>query len=118
MRILGFPVQIRPGFVLFMLLIVVVNGQPMGFWLAGSVTVFTLAHELGHAVAARRTGATASISLDFLAGYASYAPSRPLTRGERATIAIAGPAVQIVLGIVVLLAMGVDPLSHSDYASD
>ncbi|MFN5605178.1 MAG: hypothetical protein ACK49V_11590, partial [Actinomycetes bacterium] len=76
MRILGFPVQIRPGFVLFMLLIVVVNGQPMGYWLAGSVTVFTLVHELGHAVAARRTGATASISLDFLAGYASFTPTR------------------------------------------
>lgn len=74
MRVLGFPVQIRPGFVLFMLLIVVVNGQPMGYWLAGSVTVFTLVHELGHAVAARRTGATASISLDFLAGYASFTP--------------------------------------------
>lgn len=118
MRILGFPVQIRPGFVLFMLLIVVVNGQPMGFWLAGSVAVFTLVHELGHAVAARRTGATARISLDFLAGYASFAPSRELTRGERAMIALAGPLVQIVLGIVVLLAMGVDPLSHADYASE
>lgn len=101
-----------------MLLIVVVNGQPMGFWLAGSVTAFTLVHELGHAVAARRTGATARISLDFLAGYASFTPSRPLTRGERASIALAGPLVQIVLGVVILLAMGVDPLSHSDYASD
>lgn len=118
MRILGFPVQIRPGFVLFMLLIIVVNGQPMGYWLAGSVTAFTLLHELGHAVAARRTGATARISLDFLAGYASFSPTRTLTRGERATIAIAGPAVQIVIGTVVLLAMGVNPLSHSDYASD
>jgi len=118
MRILGFPVQIRPGFLLFMLLIVLVNGQPMGYWLAGSVTVFTLVHELGHAVAARRTGATARISLDFLAGYASFVPTRPLTRGERASIALAGPAVQILLGVVVLIAMGVNPLSHADYASD
>ena len=118
MRVLGFPVQIRPGFVLFMLLIVVVNGQPMGFWLAGSVTVFTLVHELGHAVAARRTGATASISLDFLAGYASFTPTRALTRGERASIALAGPGVQIVLGVIALLVMGVNPLSHAEYASD
>ena len=70
MRIFGFPVQIRPGFALFMLLIIVINGVPMGPWLAGSVAGFTLIHELGHAVAARRTGATARISLDFLAGYA------------------------------------------------
>jgi len=118
MRILGFPVQIRPGFVLFMLLIVVVNGQPMGYWLAGSVTVFTLVHELGHAVAARRTGATASISLDFLAGYASFTPTRVLTRGERASIALAGPGIQIVLGVAALLVMGVNPLSRDDFASD
>ena len=118
MRVLGFPVQIRPGFVLFMLLIVVVNGQPMGYWLAGSVTVFTLVHELGHAVAARRTGATASISLDFLAGYASFTPTRALTSGERASIALAGPGIQIVLGVAALLVMGVNPLSHDDFASD
>ncbi|MBM3828289.1 MAG: site-2 protease family protein [Actinobacteria bacterium] len=118
MRILGFPVQIRPGFVLFMLLIVVVNGQPMGSWLAGSVTLFTLVHELGHAVAARRTGATARISLDFLAGYASFTPTRALTRGERASIALAGPGIQIVLGMAALMVMGVNPLSPDDYASD
>ena len=117
-RILGFPVRIRPGFAIFMLLIVMVNGVPMGTWLAGSITVFTLAHELGHAVAARRTGAEASIALDFLAGYASFAPTRMLTRSEKATISIAGPAVQIVLGCAVLMAFGVNPLDHRDYAAD
>ncbi|MFM7082805.1 MAG: hypothetical protein ACKOYI_12785, partial [Actinomycetota bacterium] len=72
MKILGFPIQIRPGFLVFLLLIVFLNGVPLGTWLAGSVAVFTIAHELGHAVAARRTGATARISLDFLAGDASF----------------------------------------------
>lgn len=118
MRILGFPVQIRPGFFLFMMLIVVVNGVPMGPWLAGSVAVFTLAHELGHAIAARRTGATASIALDFLAGYASFTPTRPLKRRERASISLAGPVVQIGLGIIVLLFMGVNPLVHDQFAAD
>ena len=118
MRILGFPVRIRPGFLVFMLLIVMVNGVPMGPWLAGSISVFTLAHELGHAIAARRTGAEASIALDFLAGYASFAPTRPLTRTEKATISVAGPAVQIVLGCAVLLAFGVNPIDHRDYAAD
>ena len=118
MRIFGFPVQIRPGFALFMLLIVVVNGVPMGPWLAGSVAFFTLFHELGHAVAARRTGATARISLDFLAGYASFAPTRPLKRWERAGISIAGPFTQVALGCVVLLALGVNPLDHEQFAAD
>ena len=70
MRIFGFPIQVRPGFAMFMLLIIIINGIPMGPWLAGSVAFFTVLHELGHAFAARRTGANARISLEFLAGYA------------------------------------------------
>lgn len=118
MRLFGFPVQIRPGFALFMLLIVVVNGVPMGPWLAGSVAVFTLLHELGHAFAARRTGATARISLDFLAGYASFTPTRALRRWERAGISLAGPMTQVASGCAVLIALGVNPFSHDQFASD
>ncbi|MBU3690031.1 MAG: hypothetical protein B7C54_07030 [Acidimicrobiales bacterium mtb01] len=118
MKILGFPIQIRPGFLVFLLLIVFLNGVPLGTWLAGSVAVFTIAHELGHAVAARRTGATARISLDFLAGYASFTPSRVLTRAERAGIALAGPATQILLGLAALLVLGVNPIDHRDFAAN
>ena len=118
MRIFGFPVQIRPGFALFMLLIIVINGVPMGPWLAGSVAAFTLIHELGHAIAARQTGATAQISLDFLAGYASFAPTRPLKRWERAGISMAGPFVQIALGCIVLLVLGINPIDHDQFAAD
>lgn len=117
MRIFGFPVRIRAGFGFFLLLIVVINGAAMGIWLAASVAVFTLAHELGHAVAARRTGAQASISLDFLAGYASFVPTRHLHRWERAGISIAGPATQVLLGVVVLVALGVNPFDHEDFAA-
>ena len=65
---------------------------------------------------ARRFGATASIALDLLYGYASYVPARPLARWERALIAVAGPAIEILLGVVVLLAMGADPLSIDSVA--
>lgn len=118
MRILGFPLQIRPGFAVFLLLIVVLNGVPLGIWLAGSVAFFTVAHELGHALAARRTGATARISLDFLAGYASFTPVRRLTRRERAGIALAGPLTQILLGVIALLVIGVNPFDSADFASE
>lgn len=118
MRIFGFPLQIRPGFLVFLLLVVLLNGVPLGAWLAGSVAVFTLAHEVGHALAARRTGADARIALDFLAGYATFTPTRALTRTERARIALAGPLTQIVLGVVVLLALGVNPLEHDDFARE
>lgn len=115
---LGFPVKVRAGFGIFMLLIVALNGVELGLWLAGSIAVFTLVHELGHALAARRAGSEASISLDFMAGYASFVPSRPLSRRERAAISAAGPLTQIFLGIAVLVAIGVNPLDSSQFTSD
>jgi Zn-dependent protease len=111
-RLLGFDVRIRPGFVVFMLLIVVVYGDEFGVWLAASLAGFTLVHELGHAVVARRHGADAEIALDFLAGYTSYRPRRALSRVQRALISAAGPGTHIVVSVAVLLAMGVNPLDR------
>ncbi len=109
-RLFGFPVHVRPGFYMFLIVVVVANGTRLGTWLAGFIAVLTLLHELGHAFAARATGARAEISLDFLAGYAAFVPTRPLKRWERAGISFAGPAVQIGVSAAGLLAMGVHPL--------
>lgn len=114
---LGFPLHIRPGFAFFMVLVVALYRDEFGLWLAGSIFVFTLLHELGHALAARRAGATAEISLDFLAGYASYTSPRPLSRLSEAGIALAGPLTHITAGVVALLVMGVNPLEASERGS-
>src|SRR3954464_10691373 len=111
-RLFGFPVHVRPGFFMLMVVVVLANGPQLGLWLAAFIASLTLIHELGHAFAARATGARASIALDFLAGYASFVPTRPLKRWERAGISVAGPAIQITLGVAVLLAMGVNPLDY------
>lgn len=116
-QLFGFPVHVRAGFLLFMALVVFVNGGALGWWIAGSAAVLTLLHELGHAFAARATGARAEIALDFLAGYASFVPTRPLKRWERAGISIAGPATQIGVSVVVLIVMGLNPLDPP-YASE
>ena len=55
-RLLGFPVHVRPGFVMLMVLIVVLYGDEFGIWLAGALAAFTLLHELGHATATRARG--------------------------------------------------------------
>ena len=110
-QLFGFPVTIRPGFVVIIAVIAFLYGGALGPWLAGSLAVFTLIHELGHAWMARRFGATAAIALDLLYGYASYVPARPLARWERALIAVAGPAIEILVGLVLLFAMGTNPLS-------
>ena len=112
-RLLGFDVHVRTGFVIFLGLIVFLYQDAFGLWLAGGLALFTLLHELGHAVAARSAGAHAAISLDFLAGYTSFRPDprRPLTAARRAMISAAGPTTQIVISVAVLAAMGINPLS-------
>jgi Zn-dependent protease len=110
-RLFGFDVRVRLGFILFVGLIAFINPGPLGLWLAAALAVFTLLHELGHAVAARSAGAEAAISLDFMAGYTSFRPTRPISKARRALISVSGPAVQIVASLAVLAAMGVNPLS-------
>jgi Zn-dependent protease len=117
MRVLGFPIHVRPGFLVFMVLIVGLYRNDFGVWLAASIAGFTLLHELGHAVAARRAGATAEISLDFLAGYASYTSKKPLSRLAEAGIALAGPLTHITAGLLVLVALGVNPLVATERGS-
>jgi Zn-dependent protease len=114
-RLLGFPVHVGSGFVLFMILLAVVprgGSGRFGIWLAAGVAVFTLIHELGHAVVARRAGAEAGISLEFMAGYTSYRPTRPITRPWTVAISLAGPLVHIASATALLLAMGVNPLDR------
>ncbi len=105
----GFRVHVQSGFVVFMLLLVALNGSEFGLWLAASIAAFTLIHELGHAWVARANDAHAEISLGFLAGYASYVPTRPLTRLQRAAISFAGPGIHITLSTLALLALGANP---------
>ena len=111
-RLFGFPVHVGAGFWMFMVLIAVTNSSAEGLGtdgaiiLAALIAVFTLIHELGRAVAARATGAKAEITLAFMAGYASFVPTRALSRWERVGISFAGPAVQIVTGTALYLALG------------
>jgi Zn-dependent protease len=100
---------------MFMALVIFAYGSDLGLWIAGAAAVLTLLHELGHATAARATGARAEISLDFLAGFASFVPTRTLKRWERAGISLAGPAVQIGVSLAVLFALGIDPLDRHSF---
>lgn len=107
-RVLGFPVRVRLGFVLFLATVVLWN-PGVGWQFAIAITLFSLIHELGHAVAARRLGAEPEIALDFLAGSTRYTPPRPVSPIERALVAVTGPLVEIASGLVVLGIMRVNP---------
>lgn len=107
--------HVRAGFIGFMVLIVFINPTAFGVWLAALVALLTLVHELGHAFAARATGARAEITLDLFYGYAAFVPTRELRRWERAGISFAGPGAQLVVSVGALLAMGVNPLERASF---
>ena len=109
-RLLGFPVHVGAGFVVFMVLLAFINdGGEFGWWLAGSVAGFTLIHELAHALVARRAGAEATISLEFMAGFTSYHAPHPLSRPWTIAISLAGPLTHIATGCALLVLLGGDP---------
>jgi Zn-dependent protease len=112
-RLLGFPVHVGAGFVIFMVLLAFINdGGEFGWWLAGSVAGFTLIHELAHALVARRAGAEASISLEFMAGFTSYHAKHALSRPWTLAISLAGPLAHIATGVALLVAMGGNPFER------
>jgi Zn-dependent protease len=113
-RVLGFPVHVDWSFVLFVGVLgwrPGVGVQELAIWLALAF-VAVLVHELGHALAARRTGARPAIALVALGGVTTYAPPRPLSRLTSLGISLAGPAVGLVLGaalLVVARSADIDP---------
>jgi len=114
LNVLGFPTTVKPGFGVFLAFLIFIYPFPLGLWMAAAVGIFTLIHELGHALAARMSGCTASISLDFMVAYAAYEPRTPLTWSQKARIAVAGPSLQITCAVAVLLLNSTNPFSRAD----
>lgn len=118
-RLLGFPVQVRPGFIIVMVLFAAINDfDTYGLWLAGGVAVFTLIHELAHAVVARAAGAEAEISLEFMAGFTSYRAPHVLARPWTVAISLAGPLTHIAAGAAAVAALGGSPLHTPGHFDD
>jgi Zn-dependent protease len=119
-RVFGFPVHVDWSFVLFVGLLGFQPGitpERLGIWLLLAFLA-VLAHELGHAVAARMIGAEPSIALVALGGVTSYVPPRPLSRLSSLGIALAGPLVGLILGGVLLLvgrSVSVEPGGLAEY---
>jgi Zn-dependent protease len=80
--------------------------------------VFTLIHELAHAVVARAAGAEASISLEFMAGFTAYHAPHQLPRRWTLAISLAGPLTHIAAGAGAVLALGGSPFHAPGYFTD
>lgn len=75
----------------------------------GVVVVSVLAHELGHALMARRFGAEVAITLHVMGGYTTWTTPNPISPLRRVLVAAAGSGVGFVLaGLVFGVVRGFD----------
>lgn len=101
--IAGIGVTVRPSFwiVAVLLGLSVNDGFLLAVWV-GIVFVSVLAHEMGHALSARRFGASVAITLTTLGGFTTWSMAKDeMSPGRRALVAAAGSAVGIVIGAAV-----------------
>lgn len=101
-RLLGVPVRIDPSFFVIFVLFGFIDGLSLLFiavWVAVA-GVSILAHEMGHALLARSTGAAPVIALHGMGGLTSWSGQHQVSRPRMIGISAAGPAAGIVLGLL------------------
>ncbi len=107
LTLFGFPIQIHPLFWLVAYLLV--SGSKTGIGaqliLAAVIFVSLLAHELGHAFAARSAGQQPSITIHAFGGLTRWSPNRPLSRARLIGIALAGPGGGLALAVLGFVAL-------------
>lgn len=107
LRLAGVPLRIQPTFVLVVVVLAMAPGRSatvMMAWVA-VVTVSILVHEAGHAIAFRRFGHEAEITLTGFGGLTAGRPrlgQPPLSNGQHIIVSLAGPAAGLVLGLLAL----------------
>lgn len=105
-RVLGFEVSAHWSLFVALGLAAYLSGGLVGAAFSAALFVCILAHELGHAVVARRRGVPIDgIDLHFFGGVAKMA-APPRSPNDEIAIAVAGPVVSLVLGVVLLVVGG------------
>lgn len=115
----GIPIEVQP---FFWLTLVVLGGALQAdsareilhiglFVIAGFTSI--MVHELGHALTARAYGASTRIVLQAFGGYAAYTGVR-MSRLQSFLVTAAGPAIQILLGLLVMLVLRLSPSLSGD----
>jgi Zn-dependent protease len=123
-RVAGFPLSLTASWVVLAVLITLGWGavvadrhpllpQPMayltGLGMVAGLLVSVLLHELGHALTARAFGiGVRGITLQMLGGYTELDRDAPSPRVE-ALVALVGPGVSLLLGLLSLAAAGILP---------
>ena len=119
-QVLGVPVRLDPSLAVILFLFAASAHTStialIAFVVGGAAAV--LAHELGHALAARALGASGiRISLHGFGGLTQFQMSSP-SRWRASLIAVAGPAVGLALGLAVWLARAATAPSSQSSAAE
>lgn len=128
-RLFGFEIRVHVSWAIILAVIAVTVVTQIGTmaptsgvalrWVIGSVVALAfllsaLAHELGHAIAARRYGAPGkTVVVYFFGGAATPTLEMPTPRAE-ILAALAGPAVSLGIGLGLLALAGVGALTRNE----
>lgn len=106
-RVAGVPVEVETSFLLVGLLgWGVFTGVNIIAWILAAFTAVLL-HEMGHALTARRFGASVAIKLHAFGGVTSWGAATPMSPGRRFLVAAAGSFVgMVVAGVSLLIVAG------------
>ncbi len=117
-KLLGFPVQVLPGFWLLLAMLALLwQVPPLVAVVVGAVAfVSVLVHELGHALMARAFGLRPQITLHMMGGVTLFGPGPNLTRGRDIAISAAGPLAGLLLGGLALVALQKAPAQSAGLA--
>ncbi len=108
-RILGIEIYVHPTFMMLLAYIALFEGGVVNALLVSAVFGCVLLHELGHALTARRFGIeTVDITLYPIGGVARLA-RMPRAPGAEMLVALAGPAVNVVIFGVLTTLLSVLP---------
>lgn len=113
LRVLGFSVSVRWSFFACIVLPLAAGRTALAslMWVALAF-VSVLAHELGHALLARRFGETPTISLEFLGGW-TRADTASWTAAREFAYVLAGPLASVAFGALGLAAHAIVPADRS-----
>ncbi len=98
------PVTLNWTFLLLAVFYIIALGRPWeyGLMFAGVALVGIIWHEAGHAIAFRLIGRRSRIIVHGIGGVTISEDQRPMHNGEGAGVALAGPLVGIVVGLIAL----------------
>lgn len=114
-RLFRVPLQIGASFLIVIVLLGAGRGSDpvlLATWVAVAFVSVVL-HELGHAFVGRAFGLTPAIELGALGGLTHFPGGRKLTDGRSILVSLAGPAVSLSIGALVIGACALTPLPPS-----